>query len=121
MSWSRRRRQAAPRLSFVVRRRERRDMARLPCFDSAQLEAVWKVLADTTHGLKGDEIGYILADMRIADPDVGGTKWKRLFNALGLAQNTHGVGNHLLMFINRAMAPARYLSTPELFQCAATG
>jgi ribosomal protein S19 len=31
------------------------------------------------------------------------TKWKRLFNALAGAQNQHQVGNHLIMFINRAM------------------
>lgn len=91
-------------------------MARIPCFDTAQLEAACKVLADTTCGLKGDEIGHILADMGVPDPDAGFTKWKRLFNALAGAQNTHQVGNHLIMFINRAMAPARYISTPELFE-----
>lgn len=91
-------------------------MAHIPCFDTAQLEAACKVLADTNNGLKGDEIGHILADMRMPDPDAGFTKWKRLFNALAHAQNTHQVGNHLIMFINRAMAPARYISTPELFE-----
>lgn len=91
-------------------------MAHIPCFDSANLEAVCKVLADTTNGLMGEEIGHILADAGIPDPDAGITKWKRLFNALALAQNTHQVGNHLIMFINRAMSPARYISTPELFQ-----
>lgn len=91
-------------------------MARIPCFDTAQLEAACKVLADTTNGLKGDEIGHILSEMGVADPDAGLTKWKRLFNALAHAQNTHQVGNHLIMFINRAMAPARYISAPDLFE-----
>jgi uncharacterized protein (TIGR02391 family) len=72
-------------------------------------------LAETTTGLKGDEIGYILADMRVDDPDKGTTKWKRLFNALAHIQNKHQVGNHLIMFIHRAMDPVRYVSTPELF------
>jgi uncharacterized protein (TIGR02391 family) len=90
-------------------------MAHVPCFDTAQLEAACKVLADTTNGLKGDEIGHILADMELADPDAGFTKWKRLFNALVHAQNKLQAGNHLIMFINRAMAPARYISTPDLF------
>lgn len=60
-------------------------MAHIPCFDTAQLEASCKVLADTTNGLKGDEIGHILAEMGVADPDAGLTKWKRLFNALAYA------------------------------------
>lgn len=91
-------------------------MVHIPCFDTAQLEAACKVLADTTHGLKGEEIGHILAEMEVADPDAGLTKWKRLFNALAHAQNTHQVGNHLIMFINRTMAPARYISAPDLFE-----
>lgn len=90
-------------------------MANISCFETAQLEAACKVLADTSNGLKGDEIGQILADMGLADPDVGITKWKRLFNAIAYTQNKHQVGNHLILFINRAMAPARYISTPELF------
>ena len=91
-------------------------MAHIPCFDVTLLEAVCKVLADTAYGLKGDEIGHILADMGIADPDFAMTKWKRLFNALALAQNSHQSGNYLIMCVNRAMKPARYTSTPELFE-----
>jgi len=90
-------------------------MTRIPPFKASQLEAARKVLADTVNGLKGDEIGYILSDMSVADPDAGGTKWRRLFNALALAQNSHQVGNHLVMFINRAMDPVRYTSTPDVF------
>lgn len=91
-------------------------MAHIPCFEAANLEAICKVLADTTNGLKGDEIGYVLADMGIADPDVTITKWKRLFNALALAQNSYQSGNHVIMCVNRAMKPARYISMPELFE-----
>ncbi len=72
-------------------------------------------MAETTTGLKGDEIGYILADMKVDDPDRGITKWKRLFNALAHAQNKHQVGNHLIMFINRAMDPVRYVSASDRF------
>lgn len=91
-------------------------MTNIPCFETSQLEAVCKVLADTTNGLKGNEIRHILADMRLDDLDAGITKWKRLFNALANAQNTHQIGNYLIMFVNRAMSPARYISTPELFE-----
>jgi len=84
-------------------------MAHIPCFEAANLEAICKVLADTTNGLKGGEIGHVLADMGIADPDVTITKWTRLFNALALAQNSHQSGNHVIMCVNRAMKPARYI------------
>lgn len=43
------------------------------------------------------------------------TKWKRLFNALAGAQNQHQIGNHLIMFINRAMNPVNYASDPATF------
>lgn len=91
-------------------------MANQPCFPTAQLQAACKVLGDTTKGLKNEEIGHILASIRVPDPDVGITKWKRLFNALAYAQNKHQVGNHLILFINEAMSPARYISQPELFE-----
>jgi uncharacterized protein (TIGR02391 family) len=90
-------------------------MARLPCFESSHLEAVCRVLADTVNGLTGTEIQYILAELEIQDPSPTMTKWKRLFNALAEAQNKNQVGNHLILFINKAMSPARYTSSPELF------
>lgn len=65
--------------------------------------------------MTSQEIGYVLADMEIDDPAAGMTKWKRIFNALALQQNKHQVGNHLIMFVNRAMAPARFLHRPEQF------
>ena len=90
-------------------------MTRIPPFKASELEAACKVLGETTTGLKGDEIGCILADMGVDDPDIGSTKWKRIFNSLAQVQNKHQVGNHLIMFINRAMDPVRYVSTPDLF------
>lgn len=90
-------------------------MADIPCFEGPVLEAACRVLGDTANGLKGEEIGRILAEMELDDFDVGNTKWKRLYNALATAQNTRQIGNYLILFINRAMAPAKYLSRPELF------
>lgn len=91
-------------------------MDRIPPFSAAQTEAICRVLADTQRGLTGPEIGYILADMQVADPDSSNTKWKRLFNAVAALQNKHQVGNHLIMFINRAMDPVRYTSRAEHFE-----
>lgn len=90
-------------------------MADIPCFSATILEAACRVLGDTADGLKGEEIGYILADMKVADPDAGNTKWKRLFNALAAVQNERAIGNYLIMFVNRAMEPTRYLSRPNVF------
>ncbi|MFC3941531.1 TIGR02391 family protein [Pseudomonas gingeri NCPPB 3146 = LMG 5327] len=89
-------------------------MTRLPCFDSAQLEAVCKVLGETDKGLKGGEIERLLGEMGMLDSGPL-TKWKRIYNALADAQHKHRVGNHLIMLINRAMAPAKYINDSELF------
>lgn len=91
-------------------------MTVLPCFEGPVLEAACKVLGDTANGLTGDEIGHLLVEIDIDDPDVDTTKWKRLYNALAQAQNKHQVGNHLIMFVTRAMAPARYVSKPDAFR-----
>ncbi|MCI5128705.1 MAG: TIGR02391 family protein [Candidatus Electrothrix sp. AUS3] len=84
-------------------------MDKLQPFDAQQLEAACKILADTERGLTGTEIGYILEDCKVADVSPSMTKWKRLFNALTEAQNKHHVGNHLIMFVNRALNPVRYV------------
>lgn len=90
-------------------------MANLPCFESAQLEAICKVLGDTLRGLTGTEIEHILREIRAEDPSPQLSKWMRLYNAFAASQNKHQVGNHVIQFINKAMAPARYASAPESF------
>lgn len=77
-------------------------------FKHDQLERLCKVLADTADGLTGSEIGMLLNQTRIADPDPGITKWRRLFNALATRQNGDQHGGGVLSFINAALAPARY-------------
>jgi uncharacterized protein (TIGR02391 family) len=89
---------------------------RIPPFRAEHLQAACKVLGDTDRGLTGSEIGYLLADVRVIDVDPEMTKWKRLFNALAGAQNTHQVGNHLIMFINRAMNPVSYARDRQTFE-----
>nr|WP_238783926.1 TIGR02391 family protein [Pseudomonas sp. CAH-1] len=54
-------------------------------------------------------------EIEVADTSPGMTKWKRLFNALAGVQNQHQVGNHLIMFINRAMNPVNYAREPATF------
>jgi uncharacterized protein (TIGR02391 family) len=90
-------------------------MERVPVFSPQHLEAVARILADTGSGLTGSQIGYLLSDCGIPDVNPEMTKWKRLFNAFVTYQNQRQFGNHVLMFINRAMNPVRYTVSPEVF------
>jgi len=74
------------------------------------------VLADTDTGLTGTEIARLLAQVRVADPSPGITKWKRLYNALATRQNADRTGDRILAFIARAMEPARYEGQREVFE-----
>lgn len=98
-----------------LRSTERKFMTLIPLFSSQHLEAACRVLADTERGLSGTQIERLLQEIEIADPSPGMTKWKRLFNALAGAQNRHQVGNHLIMFINRAMNPVNYARDAAAF------
>jgi uncharacterized protein (TIGR02391 family) len=91
-------------------------MDRIAPFDSQHLEAACRVLADTSRGLTGSQIEHVLQEMRVADVSPAMTKWKRLFNALVEVQNKHQVGNHLIMFINRAMNPVSYARDRAAFE-----
>lgn len=90
-------------------------MIRIPLFNSQHLEAACRVLADTERGLSGAQIERLLQEIKVADTSPSMTKWKRLYNALVGAQNQYQVGNHLIMFINRAMNPVNYARDPAVF------
>lgn len=90
-------------------------MERIDPFNSQHLEAACKVLADTRLGLSGTQIEHLLQEIKVQDASPGMTKWKRLFNALAEAQNQHQVGNHLIMFITRALNPVSYARDKEAF------
>lgn len=81
-------------------------------FSAQQIEAVARVLADTSEGLTGQEITFILGNAGIPDVDPRNTKWKRLYNAVASVQAEKGVGNHLLMVVTRALDPVRYTNEP---------
>jgi uncharacterized protein (TIGR02391 family) len=91
-------------------------MAHIPPFNAQELEAACRVLADTEQGLTGSQIGYILEDCKIIDVMPNMTKWKRLFNALVESQNKHQAGNHLILFINKALNPVGYARDKEKFE-----
>lgn len=85
-------------------------------FSQSQLEAIAQALADTSEGLKGDEIGHLLQSLGMADPTPEMTKWKRLYNAFAERQNHAQNRRAVLEFIRRAMRPERFTRTPERFE-----
>jgi hypothetical protein len=89
---------------------------RIQPFNAQKLESACRVLADTNHGLTGSEVGYLLQDCKLTDISPTMTNWKRLFNALVEAQSKYQVGNHLIMFINRALDPVKYARDKEKFE-----
>lgn len=91
-------------------------MTTIPCISSNQLEAICKVLADTEKGLIGSEIGHLLEQLGINDPDASMTKWKRLYNALAAKQNGDGHGASVCQFIQAAMEPVRFSGQSERFE-----
>ncbi len=90
-------------------------MDRISPFSAQQLEAACKVLANTDHGLTDLEISDIFQICRLEDVTPEKPGWKRLFNALVNAQNTHRVGNYLIMFITRALNPVSYAQNKKKF------
>ena len=91
---------------------------RYASFSPERLEAISKVLADTSEGLTGSEIDHLLRNCNIPNPTPDMTKWKRLYNAFVEFQNEHQVGNHVIVFIHRAMDPARYVGEPDVVPLA---
>lgn len=88
---------------------------RITPFTAEHLEAIAKVLADTEEGLTGGEIDHILVQCDIGNPTPNTTKWRRLYHAFAEFQNKHQVGNHVIVFIKRAMNPAKYTNAQEVF------
>lgn len=84
-------------------------------FKEGEIERIAKIIGATEDGLKGSEIGRLLQSTNIRDDDPELTKWKRLFNALAIAQNERGTGNHILTFISKAFEPARWVGERERY------
>lgn len=90
-------------------------MAAQPAFETNVLERLCAVLADTSTGLTGSEIGRLLARLGIADPAPSFTKRVRLFEALQARQQQDHFGNQVIALIQESMNPARYTGNPEQF------
>jgi uncharacterized protein (TIGR02391 family) len=84
-------------------------------FDETHLEQVCAVLAETSTGLTGPEIGSLLSQLGFDDPEPTITKRKRLFAALCNRQRHDQCGNSVAQFIHKAMDPVRYTAKREVF------
>jgi uncharacterized protein (TIGR02391 family) len=91
-------------------------MAKQEPLKEEMIEGVCKIIADTSMGLSGAEIGKLLADSKIPDTDPNLTKWKRLYNSFAHWQNSHQCSNNIWDFLKRAMAPVRYLNDKDKFE-----
>jgi len=90
-------------------------MAGIPLFETAVLQRMCDVLADTATGLTGSEIGRLLDQLGIDDPMPQVTKRVRLFNALHQRQQADRCGNLVAAFIQEAMNPVRYTARANWF------
>lgn len=91
-------------------------MATVPVFDGNVLERICDVLADTSSGLSGSEIGKHLAQLGIADPMPGMTKRVRLFEALRSRQEQDRCGNLMAAFVCQVMNPVRHTDSGDWFE-----
>lgn len=91
-------------------------MAGHPSFAHGDLESLCRVLADTSEGLSGTDIGRLLQALGIGDPEAGTTKWKRLLAALDQRQREDRCGNKVIEFITEAMRPVRFAGRSEVFE-----
>ncbi|CDX38211.1 Ymh [Mesorhizobium sp. ORS 3359] len=85
-------------------------------FTQDQLQAIADALGDTSAGLTGSEVGFLLRTCEIRDTDPSITKRHRLYNAFAHEQNTRGDRIRILGFIRKAMKPTRFVREPERFE-----
>lgn len=88
----------------------------IPPFSNEHLEAICKIIADTSTGLTGSEIGHTLTKCGIPDIDSKNTKWIRLHNAFAEIQNKEQYGNHVVAFLHKAMKPVLYADAGDYFE-----
>lgn len=81
----------------------------VPAFPATAIEAVVRELAET---VTGSQIPSVIAPLKIDESGgaAGTTKWKRLFNAVVVAQNRQRDGRPLIRLIAEAMSPVRFNS-----------
>jgi len=84
-------------------------MAAIPKLDETHLQAVCDIIGDTSEGLTGSEIGRLLSQCGINDPEPTMTKRHRLFIALSTKQDKDGCANNVVNFVQTVMNPVRFV------------
>ena len=85
-------------------------------FTASQLEAIAGALGETSEGLTGPEIGFLLSACKIVDDAPRVTKRIRLYNTFAGSQNKRQDRRAILAFIRKAMKPERYVREPQRFE-----
>ncbi|MED0688023.1 TIGR02391 family protein [Anoxybacillus ayderensis] len=87
----------------------------IPKFKDSQIEAIAKIIGDTSKGFTGSQITRLLAQIGIQDQNQIGTKWRRIHYWLSHLQYKQDSPNPVIQFIQIAMDPARFIDDPNLF------
>jgi uncharacterized protein (TIGR02391 family) len=91
-------------------------MAAIPEIVETHLQAVCDIIGDTAEGLTGSEIGRLLSQCGINDPDPAMTKRHRLFAALRTRQDKDHCANNVVNFIQTVINPVRFVRNAAGFQ-----
>lgn len=91
-------------------------MAAIQKLDETHLQAVCDIIGDTSEGLTGSEIGRLLSQCGINDPEPAMTKRHRLFIALRTKQDNDRCSNNVVNFIQTVMSPVRFVRNTTGFQ-----
>lgn len=89
---------------------------RFPIIGPSVLESICRVVADTSLGLTGTELGKAILDSKMIDVSPEMTKWKRLYNSCVDIQNRTGCSNNILTLIQIAYHPSRFINNKVKFE-----
>ena len=98
---------------------ERRDNQRVPGpnspppFDASTVEMVCRARGEA---VRGHQIANLIPVLKVSKDasEARNTKWKRLFNAVAMAQNRQRDGRPLLRLVGEVMQPVRFESPRDV-------
>lgn len=85
-------------------------------FTASTIEAICRILGEV---VTGSQIPHLIAPLKAPEQpgEERDTKWKRLFNAVVVAQNRQQDGRPLLKLVGDVMQPVRFPSSSEFEAC----
>lgn len=88
-------------------------MARIGSFSEGQLEVLAKVLGECG---TGSEISRFFRECGLVDSSGESTKWRRLYSVFRTSQEAYGCANKIVEFIEKYLAPARFVGRRQDFE-----